>query len=167
MDCMPNSGSSPQTEPSEACVEAPFGAVCVVSRGERLVGIAFLPLATHLQEPADPLAREACRQIAAYLRDPRFRFELPLEVRGSAHQQRVWKAIAAIPAGTTRSYGEIARDIGSSPRAVGAACGANPFPLVVPCHRVVAASGATGGFMNASAGFPLGVKRWLLDHERR
>lgn len=164
---MRNSRSSPQPERFDASVAAPFGAVRVVSQGGRLVGIEFLPPGAPLGEPVDALAREACRQIAAYLRDPRFRFELPLDVRGSVHRQRVWTAIAAIPTGTTRSYGEIARDIGSSPRAVGAACGANPFPLVIPCHRVVAASGAIGGFMNATRGFPLGVKLWLLDHERR
>jgi methylated-DNA-[protein]-cysteine S-methyltransferase len=71
-----------------------------------------------------------------------------------------------IPAGRTRTYGELARDLRSSARAVGGACGANPIPLIVPCHRIIAASGRIGGFMGASTeGFELGIKRWLLEHE--
>jgi methylated-DNA-[protein]-cysteine S-methyltransferase len=71
-----------------------------------------------------------------------------------------------IPAGRTRTYGDLARELGSSARAVGGACGANPLPVVVPCHRVIAANGALGGFMGAKDdGFELGIKRWLLGHE--
>jgi len=78
----------------------------------------------------------------------------------------VWEAMQAIPAGETRTYGEIAAAIGSSARAVGGACGANPIPLVVPCHRVVASGGRLGGFMGArEEGFELAIKRWLLAHE--
>jgi methylated-DNA-[protein]-cysteine S-methyltransferase len=72
----------------------------------------------------------------------------------------------SIPAGETRTYGELAKAIGSSARAVGGACGANPIPLVVPCHRVVGAGGSLGGFMGArEEGFELMIKRWLLAHE--
>jgi methylated-DNA-[protein]-cysteine S-methyltransferase len=71
-----------------------------------------------------------------------------------------------IAAGKTRTYGELAAELRSSARAVGGACGANPIPVVVPCHRVIAAGGAIGGFMGArSEGFELGIKRWLLEHE--
>ena len=85
---------------------------------------------------------------------------------GTAFQQRVWGAIASIPRGHVRTYGDLARLLGSAPRAVGQACGANWFPLVVPCHRVTAAGGL-GGFSNSADadGFHLGVKRWLLAHE--
>lgn len=79
-------------------------------------------------------------------------------------RRSVWAKIAAIGPGRTRSYGEIARELGSAPRAVGQACGANPLPLVIPCHRVVA-SGGIGGFAHHEAGFYLSVKRWLLSHE--
>jgi len=71
-----------------------------------------------------------------------------------------------IPAGKTRTYGEVAQELHSSARAVGGACGANPIPLVVPCHRIVASGGSLGGFMGArEEGFELGIKRWLLEHE--
>jgi methylated-DNA-[protein]-cysteine S-methyltransferase len=76
----------------------------------------------------------------------------------------VWNAIAAIPPGRTRTYTDLARTLKTAPRPVGGACGANRLPLVIPCHRVVAARGI-GGFMNARSGSPLEVKRWLLRHE--
>lgn len=114
--------------------------------------------------PAHPLAERAAAQIAAWRRDPDFRFALPLAPAGTAFQKRVWAAIAAIPRGQTRRYGDLARTLASGPRAVGQACGANPFPLIVPCHRVVAAGGL-GGFAGAHAGFLIDVKRGLLARE--
>jgi len=117
--------------------------------------------------PKTPLAKEAVRQLRHWLADPAFRFSLPLQTAGTTFQRRVWQQIAAIPPGQTRSYGELARALHSAPRPVGGACGANPYPIVVPCHRVVAAGGGLGGFARARGGFLLEVKRWLLDHERR
>ena len=116
-------------------------------------------------KPRGLLAKEAVRQLRAYLKDPRFQFSLPLQPQGTHFQRRVWAGIAAIPAGATRTYGEVAAAIGSGPRAVGNACGANPYPLVVPCHRVVAAHQGLGGFARQRGGFLLDVKRWLLAHE--
>lgn len=120
--------------------------------------------------PKSPLAKETVRQLRAYLKDPAFEFGLPLAPTGTHFQRRVWGAIAAIPCGETRSYGEVAAIIRSGPRAVGNACGANPYPLVVPCHRVLAAHQQLGGFGGTpgrnNAGFLLDIKRWLLQHER-
>lgn len=115
--------------------------------------------------PRTPLAKEAVRQLLAYLADPRFEFALSLAPAGTAFQRRVWAGISAIPTGATQTYGELAQAIGSAPRAVGNACGANPYPLVVPCHRVIAADGGLGGFARSRGGFLLDVKRWLLAHE--
>ena len=91
-------------------------------------------------------------------------FDLPLAPRGTGFQQRVWRALAKIPFGETRSYGELARAIGrpSASRAVGAANGKNPISIIVPCHRVIAASGALTGYAGG-----LAAKRWLLEHEAR
>lgn len=134
--------------------------------------IVYLPPRPPSDLPAAPtsdLAHEAARQLNAYLSDPDFTFDLPLMRRGTNFQQRVWQAIGAIQRGATRRYGELARDLGSAPRAVGQACAANPLPIVVPCHRVVAAAGGLnsglGGFAHARDGFLLDVKRWLLRHE--
>ncbi len=117
--------------------------------------------------PKNALAAEAVRQLRAYLADADFSFSLPLRPSGTAFQRRVWTQIVAIPNHQTRTYGEVAKALHNAPRAVGQACGANPFPLVVPCHRVIATGGGLGGFARNGGGFMLEVKRWLLAHERR
>ncbi|MBK8524223.1 MAG: methylated-DNA--[protein]-cysteine S-methyltransferase [Betaproteobacteria bacterium] len=114
-----------------------------------------------------PLAMEAARQLHAYLHDPDFVFGLPLKPSGTGFQRRVWQQIAAIPCGQTHTYGDLAKALNNAPRAVGQACGANPFPLAVPCHRVVAANGGLGGFSRQGGGFLLDIKRWLLTHEQQ
>ena len=116
--------------------------------------------------PQSPLAKETVRQLRAWLDDPDFVFDLPLKSQGTPFQRRVWAQIAAIAPGQTRTYGDLAQALVSAPRAVGQACGANPLPIIVPCHRVVAANGGLGGFARHDGGFLLDVKRWLLAHER-
>ena len=99
-----------------------------------------------------------------WLENPGYAFELPLAKCGTVFQRHIWQAISRIPLGEIRTYGELSAEIGGMPRAVGQACGANPFPIVVPCHRVVAKTGL-GGFANARDGWLLETKRWLLKHE--
>ena len=134
--------------------------------GGLLTQIAYLPRSISVRAPRDALAERAARQIERYRDDADARFDLPLAFAGTPFRRRVWAQIAAIPRGRTRSYGELAGELGSAARAVGQACGANFFPLVIPCHRVVAASGL-GGFAHHQDGFHLRVKRWLLAHEAR
>jgi methylated-DNA-[protein]-cysteine S-methyltransferase len=93
----------------------------------------------------------------------RLAFDLPLAPAGTAYQRRVWQALCDIPPGVTRTYADIARAVGGSPRAVGGANGRNPIPIVIPCHRVVATTGI-GGY---SGGDGPATKRYLLDHESR
>lgn len=106
--------------------------------------------------------RQAVGQILEYLEGKRRRFELPLDLRATAFQRRVYDVVQAIPFGETRSYADVAEALGSpgAARAVGSANGANPLPLVVPCHRVVARGGKLGGY-----GGGLALKRWLLAME--
>jgi len=111
-----------------------------------------------------PLLRRARDQLQDYLDGKRLTFDLPLAPHGSDFQKRVWAALCAIPPGETRSYADIARAIGSAPRAVGGANGANPIPIIIPCHRVVAADGSLGGY---SGGDGPATKRFLLDLESR
>jgi len=156
----------------DALINTPFGAVAIAVRGDQLaielLGLAHGNLA-HAdsvrikKQSTNPLVMRACNQITQYLRQPSATFNLPLTQRGTAFQQRVWQAIAAIPLGQTRTYGELARQIGSGPRAVANACGANNLPLIVPCHRVVAQNGI-GGFMQGQENGLL-IKQWLLRHE--
>lgn len=150
--------------PFDAVIPAPFGALGLRIAAGALARIVFLPPGTQAAAPEDGLAREAARQIAAYLADPRMRFDLPLAPSGTPFQRRVWATLARIPWGETRTYGELAAALGSAARAVGQACGANPLPVVVPCHRVVGRDGV-GGFAGTTRGFLLEAKRWLLAHE--
>lgn len=149
-----------------AIVEAPFGALGIRTEPGVVRELVYLPKHFHEKEPADVLSEQAARQVERYLADPDFRFELPLAEVGTAFQHRVWDVISSIPRGEVLTYGQVAKLIRSAPRAVGQACGANWFPLVIPCHRVIA-SGGLGGFSNHDdeTGFHLGVKRWLLTHE--
>jgi methylated-DNA-[protein]-cysteine S-methyltransferase len=148
----------------QAKLRAPFGVLGVRTSGGRLAEIVFLKPGSAALAPRDGVAARACAQLESYFADPEFCFDLPLAPCGTPFQRRVWSRIAAIAPGHTRSYGEIASEIDSAARAVGQACGANPLPLVVPCHRVLAASGI-GGFAHHDEGFHLSVKRWLLAHE--
>jgi methylated-DNA-[protein]-cysteine S-methyltransferase len=150
----------------QAVVTAPGFSLGIRCNDDEITGIEYLEPSAEVA-PRSLLAKEAVRQLRAYLKDPRFAFSLPLAPAGTAFQHRVWAGIAAIPSGATRSYGELATAIATGPRAVGNACGANPYPIVVPCHRVVAANHGLGGFARQRGGFLLEVKRWLLEHERR
>lgn len=148
----------------QARVQAPFALLGIRTDGDQVAEIAFLSRNGRALSPQNRLAERVCAQIERYVGDPEFRFDLPMAASGTLFQRRVWRRISAIAAGRTRTYGEVARELGSAPRAVGQACGANPLPLVVPCHRVLAAGGI-GGFAHHEGGFHLSVKRWLLAHE--
>ena len=155
------------TQAFQARVRTPFATLGITTDGRHVTGIRFLsPDLAALAPERNSIAFLACVQIHAYLEDGRFGFDLPLRLAGTRHRMEVWEAMQRIPAGRTRTYGEIAAELRSSARAVGGACGANPIPLVVPCHRVIAAGRSLGGFMGERAeGFELGIKRWLLSHE--
>jgi methylated-DNA-[protein]-cysteine S-methyltransferase len=145
---------------------APFAVLGIVTDGTALAGLDFLPLETPVLEPQDAISRQVCVQLQAYLADPLFHFDLPLALHGTVFQATVWQALRQIASGATLSYGELAGQLHTAPRAVGQACGANPIPVIIPCHRVLARDGL-GGFMNSTGGDPLATKRWLLQHERR
>ena len=152
-----------------AVMHTPFGAIGFRTEGvgtddECIAEILYLPDAAPEVSPKNRLAGEACAQVRRYLHDPVRQFALPLKPLGTRFQRRVWEKISGIPAGRVRSYGEVAKDIRSGPRAVGQACGANYFPLAIPCHRVIA-TGGIGGFARNDEGFHIAIKRWLLAHE--
>ena len=149
-----------------AIVPAEFGAIGIRTQDERVRELVYLPPSFDEKAADNAVAALAAGQVAHYLLDPDFRFDLPLFEAGTDYQRRVWAAISAIPRGNVKTYGQVAKLISSAPRAVGQACGANWFPLIIPCHRVTA-SGGLGGFSNQDDenGFHLSVKRWLLRHE--
>ena len=149
----------------DVVVALPFGGLAARLAEGMVAEMLYVPKSIRPQAGRTPLGRELARQVRAYLADPRFRFDLPLAERGSAFQRRVWDAIAGIPSGSTCTYGDIARALRSGPRAVGQACGANWFSLVIPCHRVLAASGLGGFGHHDDDGSYVAIKRWLLRHE--
>jgi len=136
----------------------------VSTRDGRVAGIRYLPPDADLVAPANALAERAARQLERYREDPDVKFDLPLLIEGTQFQRRLWLALCEIPRGKTLTYGEMARKLEGEARAVGQACGDNKLPIVIPCHRVVAADGI-GGFAHATDGYLIEAKRWLLLHE--
>jgi len=149
----------------DAIVATPFARVGIRTHRDRIERVEYLAPQGPIVAPKNALAREACRQIRAYVHDSRHPFDLPCAPHGTDFQHRVWREISRIPSGRTLTYGALARLIGSAARPVGGACGSNPIPLIVPCHRVTAAGGQLGGFMHSRSALPLSIKRWLLNHE--
>ncbi|HEX4926972.1 MAG TPA: methylated-DNA--[protein]-cysteine S-methyltransferase [Burkholderiales bacterium] len=148
----------------DVVVAFPRMKVAVRSREGRVTDICYLPPSAPIASPLSDLGERAAKQLEAYRADPDTRFDLPLLVEGTPFQRRLWAALCEIPRGRTLTYGELARRLGGEARAVGQACGDNRLPIVIPCHRVVAARGI-GGFAHATSGYLLEAKRWLLAHE--
>jgi methylated-DNA-[protein]-cysteine S-methyltransferase len=145
-------------------LDTPIGTLRLLSNGVQLVNIEFAGQygATDAVENSDTVLAACAAQLTAYFAGKRRHFDLPLAPRGTPFQRSVWAALANIPYGQLRSYRDIAWSIGNpaAVRAVGAANGRNPLPIVVPCHRVIGSNGALTGFAGG-----LEVKRFLLDLE--
>lgn len=148
-----------------AKVRTPFAVLGIRERQGRIIAFDYLPASVEELAPKSTLATEAARQLLAFIEDPLNEFDLPISTQGTPFEDRVWREIREIPPGQVRTYGDIARRVATMPRAVGGACGRNPLPLIIPCHRVVAAGGKIGGFMGRIEGDSLAIKRWLLTHE--
>jgi methylated-DNA-[protein]-cysteine S-methyltransferase len=147
---------------ASSVVDTPIGPLGLVSSEAGLRAVLFDGRRIRA-EGRSPVLREAARQLDAYFDGDLVAFDLPLDLHGTEFQRRCWLALASIPYGQTVSYGEQARRLGlgsDAARAVGAANGRNPLPIVLPCHRVIGANGSLIGF-----GAGLHVKRFLLEHE--
>jgi len=148
----------------DVVIDFPKFKLAVKTGDERVTEICYLPVSVEAFPAKNPLAARAAKQLEHYRENPDASFDLPLRIDGSALERAVWDAMCAIPRGRTRTYGELARELGADPRAIGQACGDNRLPIVIPCHRVVAADGI-GGFAHSTGGYLLEAKRWLLMHE--
>jgi methylated-DNA-[protein]-cysteine S-methyltransferase len=142
-------------------ISSPIGHLTLVASDAGLCAVDWGTTRTR-RAPDNAVLRAAATQLDEYFAGMRRAFDLPLDLHGTPFQNRAWGALAEIPYGTTVSYGEQARHLGvpRAARAVGAANGSNPLPIVLPCHRVIGANGALTGY-----GGGLDVKRWLLAHE--
>ena len=152
-------------------LQSPVGRLKLVAGGAGLVAILWedddpnrVRLGAMAEQPDHAVLAETSRQLGDYFAGRRQNFTVKLDFRGTDFQKQVWAALLAIPFGETRSYGQIAQELGrpSASRAVGAANGRNPISIIAPCHRVVGANGALTGFAGG-----LAAKTYLLDHERR
>ncbi len=151
-----------------AVLKTPVGWLEIRTDGDAVVDLSFQP-----QRPADadasetdPLAFLVADALAKYFAGGEWPTDLPLAPSGTPFQEKVWQAMAEIPSGETRTYGELAKQLHTGPRAIGGACRANRIVLLIPCHRVVAANG-DGGFAGQKNGPWMDIKRWLLAHESK
>ncbi len=150
----------------DAVLTAPMCRLGACFTGDALTCLDFLPADVPASTRLDARTRQLARELDAYWHNPAHSFDVLFVPSGTPFQLRVWHALMAIPLGHPTTYGTLAKRLGTAARAVGQACGANPLPILIPCHRVVAANGL-GGFMHSASGTPLDVKTWLLAHERR
>lgn len=139
--------------------QSPIGALTLTEEDGRLISLDW---GWGCLQEATPLLEAARQQIQEYFDGRRQSFDLPLAPPGTAFQQRVWDALRSIPFGEVRRYGELASVLGTAPRALGSACGRNPLPILIPCHRVVAQSGGLGGYSGLDG---IETKRFLLRLE--
>ena len=142
----------------QVSIQSPVGALTLCQEGEAITRLSWGGAFTQTTE----ILRVATQQLEAYFAGELTRFDLSLKVHGSDFQRAVCAAMRAIPLGETRSYGDLARELGAPAQAIGQACGANPIPIIIPCHRILSAKGL-GGF---SGGVGVETKIWLLRHER-
>lgn len=138
---------------------SPVGPLALFEEDGAIVALdwGFLP-----ENEETPLLLRARTQLEEYFEGRRKDFDLPLRPMGTVFQRRVWEALSRIPHGQTRSYGDLAEELGTAPRALGGACGRNPIPVIIPCHRVLASNGGLGGYSGQDG---VETKAFLLRHE--
>ncbi|MBF0323838.1 MAG: methylated-DNA--[protein]-cysteine S-methyltransferase [Alphaproteobacteria bacterium] len=146
---------------TQITTNSPVGPLTIFAHDGAIVAVEWgWPPET--DEAPGALLEEARAQIEAYFDGRLTRFDLPLAPHGTAFQKKVWPAIAAIPFGSARTYGDLARELGTAARALGGACGRNPIPILIPCHRVLGGNGGLGGYSGMDG---IETKRFLLRHE--
>ena len=146
-------------------VPSPVGPLTLVEQDGALVRLGWGDVPDDFPNSTPtPLLMETARQLAAYFAGKLTEFDIPLSPPGTEYQKRVWWAMNEIPYGETWTYGELGKRADTVPRAVGGACGANPIPVILPCHRVLAANGKSGGYSGKGG---LMTKTALLDIENR
>jgi methylated-DNA-[protein]-cysteine S-methyltransferase len=144
-------------------IESPVGRLALEADDDCVTSVRWAsPEERARKEAPNRVLKEATRQLDRYFKRKLHRFDLPLAAHGTDHQKRVWAMMREIPFGETATYGGMAMALGSGPRAVGTACGRNPLPIIVPCHRVLASGGKEGGY---SGGRGLPTKHQLLALE--
>lgn len=143
----------------------PVGTISITIKQQQLKSLNFLIEQAPSQPVKDLLLQQVIAELTQYFQNPLHRFNLKLTLQGTAFQKCVWRNLQQIPSGQTMSYGELAKKLQTSPRAIGQACKTNPLPIIIPCHRIVA-NHELGGFAGHTSGKFLEIKKWLLQHEK-
>lgn len=149
----------------QAIIRSPIGKLGIILNDSALTKIDFLDDDAHLLTPKTAPILDVVQQLQNYFIDARSEFDLTIELYGTHFQIDVWNAMLEISCGKTLTYGELAKKLKTSARAIGNACRQNPIPLVIPCHRITAAN-HLGGFSGKTYGKLIDMKKWLLNHER-
>jgi methylated-DNA-[protein]-cysteine S-methyltransferase len=145
---------------------SPLGHLGLICQNGALHKLDFLFANNALQSTIpDTSLQHITAELTEYFRQPQHKFTIKFNVHGTPFQKKVWQALQAIPSGQTMTYGELAKELRSGPRAIGQACRTNPIPIIVPCHRIVAAN-HTGGYSGNLHGSFKEIKEWLLRHEK-
>jgi methylated-DNA-[protein]-cysteine S-methyltransferase len=147
-------------------INSPIGKLGFIFVNKRLIKLDFLSSKVPLILPKNTIIRQVATKIKRYFCDHTLRFNFLINIEGTLLQKKIWRMLQNIPSGTTRTYGELAKKIRTSPRVIGNACRLNPLPIVIPCHRVVAVN-SIGGFLGKtkSKSRAIKIKKWLLKHE--
>ncbi|MBX3709768.1 MAG: methylated-DNA--[protein]-cysteine S-methyltransferase [Gammaproteobacteria bacterium] len=147
-----------------AVIISPLGKIGFTVYDNKLSGLTLLPETVDLIQPDDAFSKEVASQLLAYFTCSKHTFDLDFHLDGTVFQKHVWHALQDIPTGKRLTYGTLAKKLQTSPRAIGQACRTNPIPIIIPCHRVIAAT-HLGGYSGATSGKQMEVKSWLLHHE--
>jgi len=147
-----------------AVIDSPLGRLGIKTSDSTLLSIEYLTSRNRLHTADNQATQQIVHQLNHYFKKPEFDFELDCKLIGTDFQRSVWVALKDIPLGSTTTYGELAKKLNSSARAVGGACRKNPIPIIFPCHRVVAKTGI-GGYDGDWGKGKVNIKEWLLKHE--
>ncbi|MDO7709997.1 MAG: methylated-DNA--[protein]-cysteine S-methyltransferase [Pseudomonadota bacterium] len=152
---------------AETILVTPVGRILLHTSETQLYGVELFISNDFLDNETviSTFAQQVINKLKSYFIDPQSECKLKLAERGTVFQRRVWQYLQTIPPGETRTYTELAQALDTSGRAVGNACRANPFAIVVPCHRIVSKAGL-GGYYGKTDGSEIDLKQWLLEHER-
>lgn len=142
---------------------SPLGNIQLTFNDDKLISINYTATKSNNQ-PQNQLTTKTINELNKYFNNPNYKFNIDLELNGTPFQQKVWQALQKIPTGKLVTYGDLAKQLNTSPRAIGNACRSNPIPIIIPCHRVVAQNDL-GGYSGKQHGKMMNIKKWLIQHE--
>lgn len=145
-------------------INSPIGKLGIKIKNDTLTNIEYLDTNAATTSKTNSLILNITKQLKQYFINPKYKFDLPLNLQGTEFQKRVWGILRDIPSGSVKTYGELAKQLNTSPRAIGNACRGNPIPIIIPCHRVIAKK-SLGGYAGKQKGKLMDIKKWLLEHE--